>query len=175
MQDRKTTAWLIGMSKDGALTRSCEHAGEATVRTAGPADLKAVFALAIAFYGEEGFTTSADELWTNLASVLSSTTARTAVAACDREILAFAITTTSFGLESGLIAELQDLYVTPAARRKGIAGQLIDDSAHWARQRGCRYLELVVAPNGRDVGHLDSYYRNRGFQDAGRRLITRHL
>jgi aminoglycoside 6'-N-acetyltransferase I len=175
MRNAWTTAWLIGMGKSATLTSLSRRAGAAAVRAAGPADLDAVLALATAFYTEEGFTTPADELRTNLTRLLSSTTARTAVAVFQRDFAAFAITTTSFGLESGLIAELQDLYVTPGARRNGIAGQLIDDSARWARQCGCRYLELVVAPNGRDVNHLDTYYRNRGFHDDGRRLIARDL
>ena len=174
MRNGSTTAWLSGMSKTAALTAPPATGGVA-VRAAGLADLGAVTALATAFYTEEGFTTPADELRANLKSLLSSEAARTAVAVMDREAVAFAITTTSFGLESGLIAELEDLYVAPAARRQGIAGRLIDDSARWARQRGCRYLELVIAPDGRDVSQLDAYYRNRGFQDEGRRLIARHL
>jgi len=145
------------------------------VRAAGPADIEAVLALATAFYSAEGFAAPVDELRANLKSLLSSTAARTAVAVSDRGFVAFAITTTSFGLESGFIAELEDLYVTPEARCRGIAGQLIDDSARWARRRGCRYLELVIAPNGRDGSHLDTYYRNRGFQDDGRSLIARDL
>jgi aminoglycoside 6'-N-acetyltransferase I len=176
-----TTAWLVGMSKSAAFTASLPPAGAAVVRAAGPADFEAVLALATAFYTEEGFATPAtpatpvDKLAANLQSLLSSATARTAVAVSASEPVAFAITTTSFGFQSGRIAELQDLYVTPGARRRGIAGQLIDDSARWARQCGCRYLELVVAPNGRDVSHLDTYYRNRGFHDEGRRLIARDL
>lgn len=175
MRNPRTTARLIGMSKTPALPQRSRPADGVGVRAAGPADLEVVFALASAFYSAEGFTTRVDELRSNLKSLLSSQTARTAVVTRGRELVAFAITTTSFGLESGLIAELEDLYVAPAARRRGIAGQLIDDSARWARRRGCRYLELVVAPNGRDVTHLDRYYRNRGFQDSGRRLTARDL
>jgi aminoglycoside 6'-N-acetyltransferase I len=172
MRNGRTTAWLSGMSKTAALTAA---PGGVSVRPAGLADLEAVMALATAFYTEEGLTTPVDELRANLKSLLSSEVARTAAAVMNRELVAFAITTTSFGLESGLIAELQDLYVAPAARRQGIAGRMIDDSARWARLRGCRYLELVVAPNGRDVNQLDAYYRYRGFHDDGRRLIARHL
>jgi len=172
MRNARTTAWLMGMShKTAGLTASSPVA----VHAAGPADLEAVLVLATAFYTAEGFTTPADELRLNLAGLLSSEAARTAVAVLDREPVAFAITTTSFGLENGLIAELEDLYVAPAARCGGIAGRLIDDSARWARRRGCRYLELVVASNGRDVSRLDTYYRSRGFHDDGRRLIARQL
>lgn len=100
-------------------------------------------------------------------------TARVAVVTNDERPLGFAITTTSFGLENGLIAELEDLYVLPAARRQGLAKRLIDDSARWADDRGCHHLELVVAPNGREVTHLHTYYRMQGFLDEGWQLLSR--
>jgi aminoglycoside 6'-N-acetyltransferase I len=146
---------------------------EIEVRQAHPAELATVLALASAFYTEGGFATPASELRHNLATLLDSDSARVAVADRHEIIVAFAITTSHFGLEQGRGAELEDLYVQPAARRQGIAGALIDDSAAWARSRGCRTLELVVAPNGQDVGQLLAYYGRRGFTDDGRRLLAR--
>jgi aminoglycoside 6'-N-acetyltransferase I len=145
------------------------------VCAAGPDDLVAVLPLAVAFYAEDGFATGEHALRSNLAVLLASPTARVAVVHSPLQLLGFAVTTTSFGLENGLIAELEDLFVIPAARRRGVAGQLIDDSVAWARQQGCQHLELVIAPNGRDVGHLFDYYRAHDFQDDGRRLISRPL
>jgi aminoglycoside 6'-N-acetyltransferase I len=145
------------------------------VRAAGIGDLDSVLQLAIAFYAEDGFTTPVVALRANLQTLLTSAAARTAVVVSDQKVVAFAITTTSFGLEAGPVAELEDLYVVPPARRRGIAARLIEDSAHWSRERGCRCLELLIAPNGRDVTHLYTYYRDRGFHDDGRRLLTREL
>lgn len=147
----------------------------AILRTAGPADLTALCALAVAFYTEDGFGTSEHALRANLAVLLSSPAARVAVVQSHAQLVGFAITTTSFGLENGLIAELEDLFVLPAARSQGLGTRLIGDSVAWAREQGCRRLELVIAPNGRDVGHLVDYYVARGFQDDGRRLIGRPL
>lgn len=98
--------------------------------------------------------------------------ARVAIVPGQEGPVAFAITTTSFGLENGPVAELEDLYVTPDARRLGLAAALIADSAAWARGRGCRQLELVVAPNGLDVTHLLRYYERRGFIEDGRQLLA---
>lgn len=134
-----------------------------------------MLALAVAFYAEDGFTTTAARLRTHLDVLLRSSAARVAVASDGHELVGFAITTTSFGLENGRIAELEDLYVVPAARRHGIAGRLIDDSVHWAREYGCAQLELVVAPNGGDVSSLLTYYGHRGFRDDERKLLTRRL
>ncbi|WP_024799395.1 GNAT family N-acetyltransferase [Nocardia sp. BMG51109] len=145
------------------------------LRAAGPADLDGVLPLAVAFYAEDGFETGEHALRGNLSVLLTSPAARVAVLRSEDRLLGFAVTTTSFGLENGLVAELEDLFVVPVARRRGLGGRLIDDSAVWARERGCRYLELVVAPNGRDVGHLFDYYRAHGFLDEGRRLLGRPL
>lgn len=146
------------------------------VRQARPAELQTVLDLATAFYIEDGFTTPVWRLRENLLVLLDSDSARVAVA-CGRddEIVGFAITTLSFGLEYGRIAELEDLFVLPAHRHRGIGTVLTDDGAEWARSRGCHALELVVAPNGNDVGHLIDYYARRGFTDGGRRLLSREL
>jgi aminoglycoside 6'-N-acetyltransferase I len=146
------------------------------VRRGRPAELMTVLDLATAFYAEDGFTTPVSELRDNLVVLLDSENARVAVAcAPNNEIVGFAITTLSFGLEDGCVAELEDLYVRPTNRRSGIAGALIDDSAKWAASRGCRRLELVVAPNGNDVAHLFGFYARRGFVDEGRQLLGRSL
>lgn len=146
-----------------------------TIRTATPADLDRLLALALDFYAEDGFTTPVEALRANFAQLLGSPAAHTAVVEEGDTVVAFAVTTTSFGLENGLIAELEDLYVVPSARRRGYAAALMDESTEWARQRGCGVLDLVVAPNGQDVDHLYDYYLARGFQDVGRRLFHRNL
>jgi aminoglycoside 6'-N-acetyltransferase I len=145
------------------------------LRPAQPAELDAVLALAVAFYAEDGFTTAETRLRAHLRVLLDSSAARVMVASDGNELLGFAVTTTSFGLEDGLIAELEDLYVVPAARLHGIARRLIDDSVQWAGEHGCAHLELVVAPNGRDASSLLAYYNRRGFSDDGRRLLARPL
>ena len=145
------------------------------LRTAGPADLAAVLPLAVAFYAEDGFGTGEHTLRGNLSVLLASPAARVAVVQSGAELLGFAATTTTFGLEYGLVAELEDLFVVPTARHHGLGGRLIADSVAWAREQGCQRLEVIVAPNGHDVGHLFDYYLAHEFVDEGRRLIGRPL
>ncbi|WP_067696885.1 GNAT family N-acetyltransferase [Nocardia jejuensis] len=145
------------------------------VRVATVDDLDAVTALAFSFYTEDGVVSDERALGANLAVLLAAPGVRVAVVDSGEGLLGYALTSTGFGLESGPIAVLDDLFVLPAERRRGLAGRLIDDSAAWARERGCPSLELVVAPNGRDVGHLFAYYLARGFHDDGRRLLSRQL
>ncbi|HEY9304181.1 MAG TPA: GNAT family N-acetyltransferase [Mycobacterium sp.] len=146
------------------------------VHQARAAELPAVLDLASAFYIEDGFSTPVEQLRENLVVLLDSDSARVAVACgSDDAIAGFAVTTLRFGLEYGLSAELEDLFVVPALRRTGIGSCLIDDSAGWARARGCRALELVVAPNGANVDHLFNYYAHQGFTSEGRQILRRDL
>ena len=146
------------------------------LRTATTGDLDVLLGLAVAFYREDGFGTSRAALARHLRVLVGDDRARVAVGLDDGgRVVAFGITTTTFGLENGLIAELEDLYVDPSSRRRGLARALIEDSAAWAAVIGAAQLELVVAPNGQDVGHLFRYYTARGFRDEGRRLLSRPL
>ncbi|MEU4238326.1 GNAT family N-acetyltransferase [Actinoplanes sp. NPDC026619] len=145
------------------------------LRSATAGDLVDVLALAVDFYAEDGFATPVPRLEQHLRHLLDSDAAHVAVIDSGGRIAGFGISTSSYGLENGLIAELEDLYVAPAFRRRGLAEQLIEDSARWAASIGAAQLEIVVAPNGQDVSHLFRYYRARGFIDEGRRLLARPL
>ncbi|MFI7108806.1 GNAT family N-acetyltransferase [Nonomuraea sp. NPDC050227] len=149
------------------------------IRAAVPDDLPALHDLAVAFYAEDGFTTPAQTLKANLAKLIAAPGVRVAVSEGEGEgegrLVAFGITTTTFGLEQGLYAELEDLFVVPEARRRGEAERLIEDSRRWAAAQGCTTLEIVIAPNGADVRHLFAYYGKRGFRDEGRRILSHPL
>jgi aminoglycoside 6'-N-acetyltransferase I len=145
------------------------------IRDATSDDLDVLVELARAFYDEDGFTTTNDELRHNFGILLRADDAHVVLATVDGAVSGFALSTSAFILESGLVVELQDLYVTPAARGSGVGTALIDDSVHWARSRSAAMLEVVVAPNGHDVSHLFDYYRARGFVDEGRRILARPL
>ena len=53
--------------------------------------------------------------------------------------------------ENGLVAELEDLYLAPHARRRGLGWQLVHDSAARARALGALRLTITIAPNGLGV------------------------
>lgn len=145
------------------------------IRVATGDDIPVLLGLARAFYDEDGFTTSDEQLEANFAALVRSDDARIVLALLDDQVAGFALTTARLILESGTVAELQDLYVTPGARGRGIGSALIADATQWARSQSAVQLEIVVAPNGQDVSQLFSYYRGRGFVDEGRRLMVRHL
>jgi aminoglycoside 6'-N-acetyltransferase I len=159
----------------GVTTEQAAGSPRTVLREAAHDDLPTLVALARAFYDEDGFTTSTAMLEENFGALLDSSGARVVLVVIDGTPRAFALTTTAFTLESGTIAELQDIYVRPEYRRRGIAALLIADALEWARARSAVSLELVVAPNGHDVSHLFRYYEARGFVDEGRRILSRPL
>lgn len=145
------------------------------IRRAVRADVPALLRMARAFYDEDGFATTDAELLRNFTVLLEGDAAHIALALVDGAVSGFALTTTAFILESGLVAELQDLYTVPEARGFGVGSALIQDSMQWARSQSATQLQVVVAPNGQDVAQLLDFYRSRGFDDEGRRVIKHDL
>src|SRR5690242_8370160 len=107
--------------------------------------------MARAFYDEDGFTTTDAELVNNFEVLLDADNAHVALALVDGSVTGFALSTTALILESGWVAELQDLYVAPAARTGGVGTALVEDAERWARSQSASMLEVVIAPNRQDV------------------------
>lgn len=145
---------------------------DVVLRTAEEEDLDDLLRLARAFYDEDGFATSDEDLRRNLSTLLRVPNTHVVVAVRNSTPCAFALTTTTDTLESGIVAELQDLYVEPHLRRRGIAGSLIADAADWSRARAASFLEVTIAPNGHDVTHLLCFYAARGFRNEDRRILS---
>lgn len=91
------------------------------------------------------------------------------------EAVGVATVTTSNGIELGLSAELEDLYVLPEARGSGVGGALIASVKDWCRTQGCTLISVVVTPKGQAAHNLIEYYNRRGFEETGRTLMFAHL
>ena len=64
-------------------------------------------------------------------------------------------------LEAGGVFELEDLFVDPGWRRRGIAAALVGRIAQVLRARGVQRLEVTANP------HAMGFYRAAGFVDCG--------
>jgi GNAT superfamily N-acetyltransferase len=64
-------------------------------------------------------------------------------------------------LEAGGVFELEDLFVDPGWRRRGIAAALVGRIAEVLRARGVQRLEVTANP------HAMGFYRAAGFVDCG--------
>ncbi|MEC3992139.1 GNAT family N-acetyltransferase [Actinacidiphila sp. DG2A-62] len=63
-------------------------------------------------------------------------------------------------------AELISMWVSPAARGRGVGDLLIAEITRWAAQRGATVLRLSVMPDNRAAAAL---YERHGFADTGER------
>ncbi len=73
------------------------------------------------------------------------------------------------GMASGVpagdgVAELISMWVSPAARGRGVGGQLVEAVERWARQERVTVLRLAVAPGNENAVAL---YRRKGFTFTG--------
>jgi len=81
---------------------------------------------------------------------------RTHVAEQDGSVVGFAT-----WAETGGAIELEDLFVDPGYRRRGIATALVSRIAEVVRARGAERLEVTANP------HALGFYRAVGFADCG--------
>ena len=145
------------------------------IRRALPADAEPVAALLTRFFAEEGFAASAAEIRERADVFLAEAANAAFLAFEDGTTAGVATVTTGFGFEAGRQAEIEDLYVLPDRRRRGVARGLIDAALAWCRQRECTDAEVVVTPEG-DARHgLGGWYRGLGFAETGRRILQLRL
>jgi len=81
---------------------------------------------------------------------------RTHVAEQDGTVVGFAT-----WAEAGGTVDLEDLFVDPDYRRRGIASELVRRIAEVLRARGVQRLEVTANP------HAMEFYRSAGFTDYG--------
>ncbi len=127
------------------------------------------------FFDEEGFDAPDEEMRSALATLLTSESSAVFLAFCDGQAQGVATVTTSVGIEYGLSAELEDLYVLPQARGKGIASALIDAVCSWSREQRCATVLVTVTPEGETAHGLVDYYQRRAFDNTGRVILARSL
>jgi GNAT superfamily N-acetyltransferase len=141
------------------------------IRPALPPDAAVLGGLISRFFGEEGFAAPAGVV-AERAAVFLGQPNNAAFLAFEGEAAVGVVTiTTSYGLEVGWCAEVEDLYVLPGHRRNGLGRRLLDAALGWCRERGCSKAEIIVTPGG-DARHgLTGWYTARGFSDGGRRLL----
>jgi GNAT superfamily N-acetyltransferase len=148
---------------------------DVAVRAARDDDLAAVQALFEAFYREEGLADAVDAIARTLPEVLSRADTACFVAEADGQIIGAGAMSTNYGLEVGLYAELEDLYVTPAWRGRGVASSLIDAILKEARARGCADVQVVLTAQAQANTNLVKWYARRGFSATGRTLLEHPL
>lgn len=145
------------------------------VRRATIAEQRIVLPLLERFFAEEGFETPADQIRAALLDLLTDEGSGVFVAWLDGAVTGVATVTTSCGIEFGLSAELEDLYVVPEVRGRGVGGKLIETVLRWCRSKHCTLVAATVTPEGQAAHDLIGYYTAHGFRETGRTLLYAHL
>jgi aminoglycoside 6'-N-acetyltransferase I len=139
------------------------------------ADFEAALSLLERFFEEEGFRTPREQIRGQVEQLLRDKESAVFLARAEGQPVGVATATTTEGIELGLSAEMEDLYVLPEARGSGAGRALIGAVAGWCRARGCSLVAVVVTPEGQAAHDLVGYYRAQGFEETGRTLLFRYL
>jgi aminoglycoside 6'-N-acetyltransferase I len=145
------------------------------VRQVGVSAFEEALPLIERFFVEEGFHTPSAQIREHLTELLADPESAVFVARYGARAIGVATVTTSQGIELGLSAELEDLYVVPDARKQGAGHALIEAVREWCCRRGCTLVSVVVTPEGQAAHDLIGYYRGQGFEETGRTLLFYHL
>ncbi len=146
------------------------------IRQATLEDASTMLPLFAQFFQENGFDSAIQRLPLALAAMLNDPNSAIFIAWYRLEVIGVAtVTTTSQGLEFNRYAELEDLYVLPDARLKGVGRALIDIVKQWCHEHGCSVLSVVVTPEAQATRNLIAYYQQHGFQESGRLSLFHYL
>ncbi|WP_051248500.1 GNAT family N-acetyltransferase [Inquilinus limosus] len=127
------------------------------------------------FLHEEGFATPAAMIARSVREMIADPHHWVGLAWLDGSAVGVATVTTMIYVEGGRLGEIGDLYVLPAARRRGVAAALIAAATARCAAMGCSEMFVVVTPEGEARHGLEGFYSRFGFAWDGRRLLTRRL
>ncbi|MEO6194822.1 MAG: GNAT family N-acetyltransferase [Thermoanaerobaculia bacterium] len=144
------------------------------IRPATSSDLEAVLALHRDFFAEEGYAFREEESRANLARLLEEPgLGRIFVMDEDERVIGYLVLTFGFSLEFGGRDGLVDeLYVSPEHRGRGLGTRVLDAAEVACREQGIRAVHLVVE---RYKDGAQALYRRMGFVAHQRDVMTKQI
>ena len=143
----------------------------ATIRPAGPPDVPVLVALMTAFYAESDYPLPPAPAARAFHALLDD--ARLGgvwLAELDGDAVGHAVLTVGFSMEyGGLRGFVDDLFVRPAHRGRGLAAALLGAVRRRCVDDGVRAVHVEV---GRENGAARRVYHRAGFADSGHLLLT---
>ena len=141
--------------------------GPALIRGASPGDLADLVALLEAQFRDHGIALAASRLEAAVGGMLAEPArGRILVAEVDGRIAGVAVLSFIWALEhGGHSAWLDELYVEPGLRGRGIGGELLGRAVAEARRLGCAAVDLEVERSHR---RAEGLYRRAGFRRHAR-------
>lgn len=140
-----------------------------TVRLATSADLEQVTRLLREFFSHEGRVVP--HLQQNVSAILDNPGRGFFAVADDGQ--GVATTTIRISAGGGASAQIEEVWVQPSARGRGIGGQLIRTAVAECARRGIESIELRVTPDDQELG-IPDFYSKQGFDVSTGVLIARY-
>jgi ribosomal protein S18 acetylase RimI-like enzyme len=133
------------------------------IRLAGRGDAAVVTGLLREFFSHEGRVVQ--HLHQNVEAILVDPGRGFFTVAGDDE--GVATTTIRISAGGGCSAEIEEIWVQPSSRGKGLGSQLIRTAVAECRRRGIDSVELRVSPDDQEIG-IPDFYAKQGFRPGGR-------
>jgi GNAT superfamily N-acetyltransferase len=146
---------------------------QSTLVAAGPADLPRLLPLLEGFYREQGFRFH-DDVRHALARLLSDASlGRVLLLVNAGQVAGYIAVCFGFSIEfCGRDACLDELYVVPSHRGRGLGRRLVEGALEDARAHGARMAYLEDAGTGERALRI---YRAAGFEERPHRLLIKRL
>ena len=136
-------------------------AAQETVRTATPADLDDVVALAAAAVAEKQ-TQKGGAVWVrresrpepfarSLGETLRASHHEVAVGQLDGVTVGYGVVHSETLLDGGKLGVIDDIYVDPRARELGLGELLMEHLLAWCREQGCFGVDSLALPGDRST------------------------
>jgi GNAT superfamily N-acetyltransferase len=140
------------------------------MRRAAPADIPALVALMADFYAESGFLLDQGIASTAFADILNDHRhGYVWIIEADGHDIGHAVVTVRYAMEyGGLMACLDDLYVRPSWRNRGLSTRALAEITAFCRDAGFRAITVEV---GHDNGPARKVYQRAGFEEARGRVL----
>jgi GNAT superfamily N-acetyltransferase len=140
------------------------------IRLATLSDVDALVRLMTQFYAESDFTLSAQAAARTFEALLDDfRLGQVWLIEQDGHAAGFVVLTVSFSMEyGGLRGFVDDFFVAPPYRRRGLAHAALEEVKTACRRRGVRALLVETGP---DNSAAIAAYKSVGFEDSGRCLM----
>ena len=138
---------------------------------AGVADAPVLLAMVRAFHAEDGHPLAASAEAAVLRIAEGEELAHAWLVRLGSEAVGYLVLTLGYSIEhGGRDGFIDDLYLTPKLRGRGVGMQLVAFALEQAAYLGINTLHLEVGGENTPAQRL---YRHAGFEDTGRRLMRR--
>jgi ribosomal protein S18 acetylase RimI-like enzyme len=137
------------------------------------ADVETLLGLARAFHFEEGRPLDSASETAVMQIVRGEPLARAWIARIEQRAVGYVVVTLGYSIEyGGRDGFIDDLYLVPQLRGRGLGKKILDFTLCQAARLGIGTLHLEVETDNEPATRL---YRSSGFEATGRRLMRRRL